>query len=63
MIITVDAELCQGYGLCHEEAPELVELDDAGYALIAGDGGVSEGLRVVADKAVSMCPARALSLR
>ena len=38
MKLTVDPTICQGYGLCADEAPELVELDDAGYATIIGDG-------------------------
>ena len=63
MKLTVDPALCQGYGLCADEAPELVELDDAGYATVLGDGEVVEELRSVAEKAVAMCPAKALSLR
>ena len=63
MNLVVDADVCQGYGLCHEEAPELVDLDEGGFAQLRGDGTVADELRDVAEKAVSMCPARALSLR
>ena len=62
MRIHVDAGICQGYGLCHNEAPELIELDDSGYASILGEGDVSEELLPTAEKAVAMCPAQALSL-
>jgi ferredoxin len=62
MELVVDPDVCQGYGLCHDEAPELVELDDSGFASVRGDGVVPEGLVAVAEKAVSMCPARALRL-
>ena len=62
MKLVVDPDVCQGYGLCHDEAPELIELDDSGFATGLGDGEVPENLVAVAEKAVSMCPARALSL-
>ena len=62
MKLVVDAALCQGYGLCHDEAPDLLELDEFGYA-----GTISEGLVVpermsAAEAAVGICPARALRL-
>ena len=44
------------------DACELLELDDSGFATVLGDGEVPENLVAVAEKAVSMCPARALSL-
>ena len=62
MKLTVDPTICQGYGLCADEAPELVELDDAGYATILGDGEVGDELQSAAEKAVAMCPAKALRL-
>jgi len=62
MRLTVDPTICQGYGLCADEAPELVELDDSGYATILGDGQVSDELQAAAEKAVAMCPAKALRL-
>ena len=46
MKLTVDPALCQGYGLCADEAPELVELDDAGYATMLGDGEVADELQL-----------------
>jgi ferredoxin len=63
MRLVVDTDVCQGYGLCHDEAPELIELDEGGFAQVLGDGSVSDQLRDVAEKAIGMCPARALSLR
>jgi ferredoxin len=62
MKLTVDSVLCQGYGLCADEVPELVELDDAGYATILADGEVTDEVQTYADKAVLMCPAKALRL-
>ena len=60
MKLSVDSDICQGYGLCHDEAPELIELDDAGYAQILGDGTVVPELQLAAEKAAAMCPAKAL---
>ena len=62
MKLIVDSTVCQGYGLCADEAPELVELDDAGYATIVGDGEVIDDLQSAAEKAAAMCPAKALRL-
>jgi len=62
MKISVDPDICQGYGLCHDEAPELIELDDSGYASILGDGAVAPDLELAAEKAAAMCPAKALRL-
>jgi ferredoxin len=62
MRLGVDADGCQGYGLCHDEAPELLELDEGGFARVLGDGEVPDALTAVAEKAVAMCPARALTL-
>ncbi|SEE08916.1 ferredoxin [Streptomyces sp. TLI_105] len=37
MKLLLDATLCNGYGLCQENAPELVELDEWGYAKVVVD--------------------------
>ncbi|MGW2201479.1 ferredoxin [Streptomyces sp. NPDC001774] len=34
MKLLLDSTLCQGYGLCQESAPDLVELDEWGYAKV-----------------------------
>jgi ferredoxin len=62
MKLTVDPTICQGHGLCAAEAPELIELDDSGYADVLGDGEVSVELVDVAQRAVDLCPASALRL-
>ena len=62
MKIAVDAAACQGYGLCHDEAPALVELDEFGYAGILGDGTVTDDQHAAAQAAVNICPAHALRL-
>jgi len=62
MKLTVDSALCQAYGLCKEEAPDLVELDEFGYSTPVGDGTVTEGQQSDAESAVRVCPAKALRL-
>ncbi len=59
--LKVDWPACKAHGLCAEILPELVELDEWGYPLIA-PGGVPADLRGYARKAVSACPTLALRL-
>jgi ferredoxin len=63
MRLVVDTSLCNGYGMCHHEAPGLVDLDEAGYAVVLGDGVVTGETLEVAENAVAMCPAQALLLQ
>jgi ferredoxin len=35
--LRVNPILCDGYGHCHELAPELVEMDEWGYPIIRSD--------------------------
>ena len=61
MKLVLDTTACQGYGLCQNAAPELIDLDDDGYAeLLLGDGSVPGGQDVNAHQAAAMCPAQAL---
>ncbi|HEY9374884.1 ferredoxin [Streptomyces sp.] len=34
MKLLLDSTRCQAYGLCQEQAPELIELDEWGYAKV-----------------------------
>jgi ferredoxin len=60
--IEVDPIACQAHGICAELLPELIELDDWGYPVIA-DIDVPRRLRPLARRAVSVCPTLALRLR
>jgi ferredoxin len=60
--LEVDPTVCDGHGLCAELAPELVELDEWGYPILA-DANVSDRLRQHAKRAVAACPVLALRLR
>ena len=59
MKLVLDTTVCQGYGLCQMAAPDLVDLDDSGYAELIGDGTVHAAEANHAHDAVSSCPARA----
>jgi ferredoxin len=59
--ITVDRIRCDGRGLCAELLPELIELDDWGYPVVAG-GPVPAALMPLARQAVAACPVLALTL-
>lgn len=60
--LTVDPTACRGHGGCAVLLPELVELDEWGYPIIAA-GPVPESLRRAARRTVALCPALALTLR
>jgi ferredoxin len=60
--IEVDPIACQAHGMCAELLPELIELDDWGYPVIA-DVDVARRLRPLARRAVTVCPTLALRLR
>jgi ferredoxin len=66
MRVIADLELCQGHGMCENEAPEVfrvVESEDGSYAhveiLVTR---LDEGLREKVETAVRVCPNRTLSL-
>jgi len=61
MRLHVDPTACQAYGLCTEKAPDLVDLDEWGYAAVR-DGDVPPGSVEAARAAVAACPNRALRL-
>jgi ferredoxin len=53
---------CHAHGLCAELLPELVDLDEWGYPILADGGTVPPGLADQARAAVSACPTLALRL-
>jgi ferredoxin len=60
--IRVDLDLCQGHGVCVEEAPELFALDAATSKVVVLDPDPGEALRTKLAAAVKYCPTRALRL-
>ncbi len=60
--LVVDRIRCDGFGMCAELLPELIELDDWGYPIVAA-GDVPEPLREHVRRAIAVCPVLALRLR
>ncbi|MHB8185209.1 MAG: ferredoxin [Dermatophilaceae bacterium] len=59
--LRVNPVLCSGHGLCAELLPEQITLDEWGYPILS-DKPVPTGLRKLARRAVTDCPALALVL-
>ncbi len=59
--LVVDRIACDGFGMCAELLPELIELDDWGYPIVAA-GGVPGKLLDHAKRAAAVCPVLALRL-
>lgn len=60
--LSVDRIACTGHGACVELLPEVIELDEWGYPVVA-PGAVPERVLGHARRAVAACPALALHLR
>ena len=57
--------MCDGRGLCHEAAPDLIDLDEWGYPLLPGHGLRAELTRAqlkAAEDATHACPVLALHI-
>ena len=59
--LRVNPILCSGHGLCAELLPEQITLDEWGFPILS-EGPVPQGLRKLARRAVTDCPALALLL-
>jgi ferredoxin len=59
--LRVDWILCDGYSLCADFIPEVIDLDEWGYPIIQ-PGPIDASLLKDARKAVDSCPMRALIL-
>jgi len=59
-LLRVDPILCRAHGLCAELVPEVVDLDEWGYAKIHGQ--VAPLVLAEARAAVAACPTLALRL-
>lgn len=62
MKLILDTEKCQGHGRCYALAPDLMDTDDYGQAVLLGDGTVAEGREQDAQLIVDNCPEYAISL-
>jgi ferredoxin len=59
--LVIDRIACDGFGLCAELLPELLELDDWGYPIVKS-AAVPDALLDHAKRAVALCPVLALKL-
>jgi ferredoxin len=59
--VEVDADLCQGHAMCELEAPDVFKVPKRGIVEIV-DNEPSDDLREDVERAVDMCPTRALSI-
>jgi ferredoxin len=61
MRVVVDADLCQGHGVCESEAPDVFEVGKH-HKVVLLDEHPHEDRRVAVEEAVRFCPTHALSL-
>ena len=57
--------LCDGRGMCHDAAPDLIDLDEWGYPLLPGHGlrtELTREQRKAAEDATHACPVLALHI-
>ncbi|BBZ64291.1 ferredoxin [Mycolicibacterium monacense] len=59
--IELDADLCQGHAMCELEAPDVFSVPKRGIVEIT-DPEPPDDLREDVERAVDMCPTRALSI-
>lgn len=59
--LRVDWIRCDGYGLCGDLLPDLIDLDEWRYPILR-PGPVAAALRHDAQRAVDCCPMKALLL-
>jgi ferredoxin len=64
-VLVLNPILCDGRGLCHDAAPDLIELDEWGYPLLPGGGlraPLTRAQRKSAEAATHACPVLALHI-
>lgn len=59
--LRVNPILCTGHGLCAELLPEHISLDEWGYPIVS-DEPLPKNLQKLARRAMTHCPALALTL-
>ena len=65
IVLVLNPILCDGRGLCHDIAPDLIELDEWGYPLLPGGGlraPITRAHRKAAEDATHACPVLALHI-
>jgi ferredoxin len=57
--VEVDRTLCSGHARCHATTPEVYDLDDLGYVVVASSALEAEQV-APAERGAAACPERAL---
>ncbi|MBK9738426.1 MAG: ferredoxin [Actinobacteria bacterium] len=63
--LLLNPTLCDGRGMCHDAAPDLIELDEWGYPLLPGHtlrADLTKGQLKAAEDATHACPVLALHI-
>jgi sterol 14-demethylase len=60
--VVVDRDLCQGHGVCENEAPHVFELAEKATTVTVLDESPPESERAAVEAAVRYCPTHALSI-
>jgi ferredoxin len=58
--VSIEADRCEGYGMCTVHLPDVIKLDDLGYAYVEHEGAVPDGLEARAKHAILDCPVHAI---
>ncbi|WP_194830101.1 ferredoxin [Nocardia sp. XZ_19_231] len=61
MRIVVDLDLCQGHGVCQDEAPAVFNVPKRGLVEIV-DANPGDAERTAVEAAIRYCPTQALSI-
>jgi sterol 14-demethylase len=61
--VKVDMDLCQGHGVCVNEAPEIFALDRAAMKVRVLDESPPAAARAAVEAAATHCPTNALAVR
>ncbi len=61
MRIVVDLDLCQGHGVCQDEAPAVFTVPKRGLVEIV-DANPGDAERTAVEAAIRYCPTQALSI-
>lgn len=62
MNILIDRDRCEGHGQCLTAAPDVLDLDDEGVAVVKTSQPLADDLASQAESAVSVCPVAALAV-
>ncbi len=62
MRIVVDSEKCQGHNRCYALAPDLIDVDDMGMAVVIGDGTIGPEQEAKARLLIANCPEYAITV-